>query len=371
MAKQKQQRPTKLIWLIIVVIGVLLSLLQLKESVERDNSDNMNVLISKQSSFIFEPVLPDTEIVLPKDYDEHPDYQNEWWYFNATLVAESGEEFAAQWTLFRLATDDRKARGWRNPQIYMAHVVITSENQRWTAQRIARGGIGQAGVSGQPFRAWIDDWSWQGIGQTPFPGNILAGNDDFQLNLAVRKEGPEFRQGDKGYSKKHDQLPIASHYFNAPFVKVRGTLNLGDKVFKVAGDGWLDREWSTDLFVKEQQGWDWFSFHLDDGRALMVAQYRHENQLPYFFGSIMSSDGTQVVLNRDDIVLNPLSETQLESGKELPLRWQIQIKGHEINLITEPVREEQWLPFLVEYWEGPIRASGSHTAKGFMELVGY
>ncbi|MBL4831309.1 MAG: carotenoid 1,2-hydratase [Aliivibrio sp.] len=371
MANHKQKRSSKIIWLLLVGIAVLFSLLFLRFSVDEVVPDNVSVLLSKQSSFIFEPVLPDNPVELPRDYSIHPEYQHEWWYFNANLISESGETFAVQWTLFRLATDDRETRGWKNPQIYMAHVVITSKDQRWIAQRIARGGIGQAGVSGQPFRSWIDDWAWQGIGRTPFPGNILAGNDEFKLNLAVRKDGPAFLQGDKGYSKKHDLLPIASHYFNVPFIKVRGELYLDGNTFKVSGNGWLDREWSTDLFVKEQQGWDWFSFNLDDGRALMVSQYRHKNQQPYLFGSIMSPDGKYVLLGNEDIVMTPLSESKLENGKRLPLRWQIKIKEQRINLITEPVREEQWLPFLVEYWEGPIIASGSHKAKGFMELVGY
>lgn len=340
-----------------------------KDSNQR--SREVNAVLQKSTTQVFEPVLPSTPLSFPKDFVSHPSYKHEWWYINANVNSADGKEFGIQWTLFRFATADTNESGWQTPQIYMSHVVITSEDNKWAEQRFSRGGIGQAGVRANPFRAWIDNWSWSSPDMQTFPSTLRAASDDFSFQLQMDNSGPIVLQGDKGYSQKHDQLPIASHYFSMPFLKIEGSLVLDDQSFIVKGDAWLDREWGSGMVDQEQQGWDWFSFHLDDGRALMVSQYRHNLQQPYQFGSISTLDGSVIVLTQQDISMTPLQVTQLSNGRLIPLQWVIEIPKYGINLTTEVVRKEQWLPFLIPYWEGPIQAVGSHTARGFMELTGY
>ncbi|MCG7497031.1 carotenoid 1,2-hydratase [Vibrio sp. Of7-15] len=335
------------------------------------HSREVNAVLQKSTTQVFEPVLPGTLLSFPKDFVSHPSYQHEWWYINANVNSADGQEFGIQWTLFRFATADNNDSGWQSPQMYMSHVVITSEDKKWAEQRFARGGIGQAGVRANPFRAWIDNWSWSSPDIQIFPSTLRAASDDFSFQLHMDNAGPIVLQGDKGYSQKHDQLPIASHYFSMPFLKIEGALVLDGQDLTVKGDAWLDREWGSGMVDQEQQGWDWFSFHLDDGRALMVSQYRHNFQQPHKFGSISEPSGSVTVLTHQDIRMTPLQTTKLSNGRLIPLQWMIDIPKYGINLTTQPVRKEQWLPFLIPYWEGPIHAVGSHTAKGFMELTGY
>lgn len=336
-----------------------------------EHSREVSAILQKSENQIFDPVLPSTPISFPKDFVSHPSYQHEWWYINANVNSAGGEEFGIQWTLFRFATADTEDSGWQTPQMYMSHVVITSADKKWSEQRFSRGGIGQAGVRANPFRAWIDNWSWSSSNLQLFPSTLSAASDGFSFQLQMDNLGPIVLQGDQGYSKKHDQLPIASHYFSMPFLKIEGSLVLDGERLTVKGDAWLDREWGSNMMDQEQQGWDWFSFHLDDGRALMVSQYRHNLQQPYRFGSISALDGSVIELTQNDIRMTPLQTTQLSDGRRVPLQWVINIPEYGINLTTQVVRKEQWLPFLIPYWEGPIHAVGSHTAKGFMELTGY
>ena len=52
------------------------------------------------------------------------------------------------------------ADGWSNQKVWMGHAAVTSAAEHLFSETFARGGIGQAGVTVAPFRAWIDDWSF-------------------------------------------------------------------------------------------------------------------------------------------------------------------------------------------------------------------
>ncbi|UJF20127.1 hypothetical protein L0B53_11570 [Vibrio sp. SS-MA-C1-2] len=141
----------------------------------------------------------------------------------------------------------------------------------------------------------------------------------------------------------------------------------------MSGRGWFDREWSSSFLDKSQNGWDWFAFHLDNQQTLMIAQVRDNNSAKshYQFGSLMNIDGTTKPLSSDDIQLNVIRKGDGGENKDVPLEWQIVVKKYGINIVTLPLNDKQWLPFLIPYWEGPISFSGTHTGKGFMELTGY
>lgn len=334
-----------------------------------DRSNSVKTL-TQSKDFVFEPVVKGEPIIFPKDYGEHPEYLAEWWYLTANLTTETGKEIAVQWTLFRMATSDEELSGWKTPQMYMAHAVITAKDKIWATERFARGGIGQAGVRLKPFRAWLDNWSWRAATSEPFPGDLEFSDDNMLARLHIKQDGPIVLQGDKGYSKKHPLLDIASYYYSAPFLDIDGVIELDGQQYKVSGRGWFDREWSSSMLSAKQQGWDWFSIHLEDGSALMVSQLREKGQTPYFIGSRSWPDGRVVKLDNNQIRMKPMHFREV-SGISFPLSWLIEIPSQGLRLQTSVVRRDQWLHFMFPYWEGPINVTGSLNGKGFMELTGY
>ena len=110
----------------------------------------------------FSTPRPDTALVFPRDHGAHPDFRIEWWYLTATLTGEDGQDYGVQWTLFRSALRPETGTpltGWDSPQIWMGHAALTSARFHHVAERLARGGIGQAGIIATPFAAHIDDWT--------------------------------------------------------------------------------------------------------------------------------------------------------------------------------------------------------------------
>ena len=63
--------------------------------------------------------------------------------------------------------------------------------------------------------------------------------------------------------------------------------------------------------------------------------------------------------------------TEEVEGREVPVEWRIEVpsKGAEIGI--EAVYPQSWMDVSVEYWEGPVTATGSHVAEGYLEMTGY
>ncbi|OAJ96221.1 lipocalin-like domain-containing protein [Vibrio bivalvicida] len=362
---------------IVTIIFSAFALIALHEQSDAKNShlprtnEVSSVLVSKPTQ-VFEPVLPDNPVIIPRDFAFHNEYQHGWWHFFANVQDQYGETYGIQWSYFRIASNDSNMSGWLSPQLFVSHIVVSNKDKVWREQRVARGGIGQAGMTSKPFRIWIDNWSWRSLGRTPFPGLLDAQTDTFKVKLKTTTRGPFVIPRERGYAIKHDLLPIASLNLTAPFLVVEGQLALSpSKVLSVKGTGWMSKEWGSGLLAEDQQGWDWFVFHLDDETTLSINRYRHQSQLPYVFGTLATNDGKVTTLNNQDIEIAPIQETVLANGKRLPTRWIINIPDLDISLETQTLNDDLWLPFVLPYWEGPILTTGSHTAQGFMQLTGY
>lgn len=356
----------------VVLAGYLIHDVYFSANSASSSGEIQSVLLPRHHQ-VYEPVLPDKPVILPEDFAFHPEFQHEWLHFFANVKDASGQEYGIQWSYFRIANDDRNTIGWQSPQMYLSHAVISTRDHVWREQRMARGGIGQAGISNQPFRLWIDNWTWRSLGNGPLPGHLSVATDTFALSLQMTAVGSYVLPGDKGYQAKHDLLPVASYNVQAPFVEVHGQLKLdaNAKPVQVEGSAWISKEWGSGLLAEGQQGWDWFVLDLDKRTTLTVSRYRHAMQLPYLFGTLSTTDGKIVTLGEADINITPVYMTALDNGKSLPLQWNISVPSQNINLTTSVLNPNLWLPFALPYWEGPIYSVGTHRAQGFMQLTGY
>lgn len=322
---------------------------------------------------VFEPVLPNYPVRLPADFASRPEFQQEWWKLYAWLKDENGNALSVQWNFLRMAQDERDTLGWQTPQLYFSSMVINGKNIALHDQKIARGGIGQAGFNDQPFRMWIDNWTWRSVSIGPLPGNLNVATDHFALNLQLRQRGPYLLSGEQGYQLKQDLLSLASYQFQQPSIEVHGELILSNEhsAVNVSGRAWISKEWGSELVANEQVRTDSFVIPLNDQQWLSVNRFSHRGAPTYFYGMLHSNDGHSISLSHKDIVLEPLSFSTLSNGKQVPLRWSLKIPKYQISLAIEPLDRDAWHSFLVPYWEGRIKVLGSHNQTGFMQLSGY
>jgi len=317
----------------------------------------------------------DRSLSFPADHAVHPDFRIEWWYLTATLTGEDGAQYGAQWTLFRTATAPGERSGWLSPQLWMGHAAVTSETTHHVAERLARGGTGQAGVSlgdGAPFEAWIDDWQMLSLaapGADPLSRlHLIAKDADFGYALDLSAEGPLVLHGEQGYSVK-SAAGQASHYYSQPFYTVTGQLDLPDGPIKVSGQAWLDREWSSQPLAPDQTGWDWFSLAFDSGDRLMGFRLRDAGG-GFTSGTWIAADGTATPLAPGALDVEPLRTIKV-GGRDVPVEWRLTLPEHGLDLTVSALNPNAWMATSIPYWEGPISITGSHAGRGYLEMTGY
>ncbi|WP_258406715.1 lipocalin-like domain-containing protein [Shewanella alkalitolerans] len=359
---------------------------------------------SDSTSGGYAKVLPGKPLSFPNDHLAHDDFKQEWWYLTANLTTDTGEPLGLQWTQFRIALSPsslespqsagikesptsetpkpdkpkpekpKPETSWATKQLYMAHSAVTTSETHKASERWSRAHPKLAGTKASPLTIALDDWRWQSEGDDLFPATLTVNSDDFSYQLTLSSSAPLQRQGDEGYSIKSADGEVASYYYSQPFIAITGSVTLDGKVHRVSGQGWLDREWSSQFLTRQQQGWDWFALRLDDASTLMLFQLRSQplssQDRPFFSARRMFADGSGRNIASSGIRMKA-TEWQKIDGANYPIAWQIAIPGEQLNLNISPLNPDSLMPLSVRYWEGPIQVSGSHRGQGYMELTGY
>lgn len=306
-----------------------------------------------------------TVMQFPRDHGAHPDYRIEWWYVTANVQGQDGTQYGLQWTLFRNALAPYEALGWQSPQMWMGHAAITTPSAQFTAERLARGGIGQAGVTFAPFQAWVDNWTMAGRDLNRL--NLTASGPNFAYDMALTAKGPLVLHGQAGYSVK-SFAGQASYYYSQPFYDITGTLHLPSGDVSVTGKAWLDHEWSSQPLAADQTGWDWFSLSFESGAKLMGFVLRGDSH--YTSATWIAPDGQATPIPNGAFTANAVGMHRV-SGRDIPVKWHVQLPSHGVDVTVSALNDDAWMATSVPYWEGPVTLSGSHSGSGYLEMTGY
>ncbi|WP_346839952.1 lipocalin-like domain-containing protein [Microbulbifer sp. SAOS-129_SWC] len=317
----------------------------------------------------FQQAAPGMAVHLPQDMGAHPRYRLEWWYLTANLHSVDGQRFGVQWTLFRQGVRPGPYKnaqpGWQRNEIWLAHAALSRPDEHRFASRVARGGTGEAGVTAQPFAAWIDNWQLASGEQDSWKLDLET--DAFSCHLQIRPSRTVVLNGDRGFSAKSANGG-GSMYFSYPLPTITGEVLVGGKRFEVSGQGWFDREWSSQYLQPEQQGWDWMALHLDDGRYLMLFRVRGAED--FYSGTLVAADGTARTLDAGEFTLTPIENRDSRFGK-VPAAWQLQVPTADLDLEIRSWPGDYWNPGALRYWEGPVTVTGSAAGAGYLEMTGY
>lgn len=314
----------------------------------------------------------------PADHGPHPEYALEWWYYTGNLQAADGRQLGYQLTFFRRSltpTEPTRQSQWGTNQAYLAHFAVTdvANNRFYATAEAQRGGaLGLAGATAEPYRVFVNDWSAEGTGDQP---RLRASQANVAIDLQLRSLKPPTLQGERanGLSQKGAEPGNASYYYSLTRMATEGVVTIDGQPIPVTGLSWMDHEFGTSSLGEGQTGWDWFGLHLDDGRDLMWGQLRREDgSIDVGQGSITAADGTVTPFGRDDVQVKALDRWRSpHTGAEYPSRWRITIPQVQMELIVEPLINDQELNVGLTYWEGAVRISGTTTGSGYVELTGY
>jgi predicted secreted hydrolase len=326
----------------------------------------------------------------PADHGPHPEFRNEWWYVTGNLAAKlpegTGRPFGFQLTFFRSAlappaSTAAPGSAWRTSQAWLAHFAVSdlAGGRFHSAERQARGALGLAGARAEPFRVWVGPWELAAVGTASFPAHLAAATDDIALDLTLDPGKPAIAQGDRGLSQKGPEAGNASYYFSLPRLPAHGRITVEGRSYEVAGQAWLDREWSTSALSRGQVGWDWLALQLADGSEIMLYRLRRSDGRPDPFSRAteIRPDGSTRVWPLGEIGFEASGRfASPRSGAIYPDRWRIRIPGSGLDLDVRPALADQELDVGFRYWEGAVRVAGRRagrpvTGVGYVELTGY
>jgi predicted secreted hydrolase len=271
---------------------------------------------------------------------------------------------------------------WPAHTVYFAHLAVTDvAGQTFTyREKAQRGALGLAGAAPDRLQVWVDDWRAEAQGESH---RLLAAADGLGLDFTLTPSKPPVFHGEGGFSRKAAGTDHASQYYSISRLTTQGTLTLNGREFKVQGESWLDREFSTSQLAPHQAGWDWFALHLDDGSDLMLYQLRlQEGGLDSASaGTYIDPQGLALPLHHADFTIKATAHWRSpHTGARYPAAWEISVPSQALTLTLTPTLPDQELQTKastqVTYWEGQVALRGVKnaipvTGLGYAELTGY
>jgi predicted secreted hydrolase len=320
----------------------------------------------------------------PRDHASHPEYKLEWWYYTGNVQTAAGRRFGYQVTFFRIGVDATPSNPsrWAVRDLFMTHLAVSDpQGGRYRFnERLSRAGPGLAGAHASRYEVWNEDWRAQldAVGRHV----IRATDKQNGVELILDEGKPPAVNGINGISQKGAQAGNASHYYSLTRMPTRGTVIVDGEKFDVTGESWMDHEFGTSFLERDQQGWDWLSLQLTDGRELMLYQLRRADgsRDPHSSGTLVDPQGRTTHLSAEEFVMTRSGTTFTgRSGAEYPIAWSVQVPKAQISLdVTTPLRDQELSTAAagIAYWEGMIDVTGTSrnqpiTGRGYLEMTGY
>ncbi len=333
----------------------------------------------------FARALMPRPFAFPADHGPHEAYQTEWWYYTGNLTTAAGQHVGYQLTIFRRGLTPglpgRQSDLGTN-QVYFAHLAFTdvAAGSHTAFERFSRGALGLAGASGDPYRAWLEDWRVESLAADGSAVHLVARSGSQALDLDLRSTKPIVAHGDQGLSPKSATVGNASYYLSYTRLATTGRVTLAaGQTTTVTGDSWFDHEWSTTALGPGAIGWDWFSLQLSDGRELMWYQIRRQDGSlePVSGGTRVAPDGSTERLALGDVTVEVLNHWRSSaSGGVYPSRWHVSVPSAQLSVDIVPWLPDQENRVSFAYWEGAVRITGTSgsvaiAGNGFVEMTGY
>lgn len=351
-------------------------------------------------------------ISLPKDTGKHRLANTEWWYYFAFLEGDKGGKYATMASFFHIG-DFPFCKGH-----YLIFSLIDLKENSYQSYSFADRRLIYNILLRAPFYLFYfpyDKKMWKQylhllIGKLPSPHQMMR-------NACIKSNPTQLLYGESSLSfidetKHHfnvhvvennnildlkfaptkpialigkDGKPNQLYYYSFTQNKVKGYIKKGKTTENVKGRGWFDDQWgyANDLLTKT--GWNWFGLQLEDGRELLINEFRDIKTGKTFspMANLIKPNGEleftrKVVLEPIQYWKSPLTKTSY------PLEWLIKIPDFSMNIKVVPKFKEQEMPILgplQAIWEGACNVSVDENlcnqqikrifGKGFMELVGY
>ncbi|HEX2927303.1 MAG TPA: lipocalin family protein [Ruminiclostridium sp.] len=353
------------------------------------------------------------KISFPEDTGPHVFTDIEWWYYYAFLKGDCGGNYAAMAAFYRAGElpvlkghylifslidlneqasqsfsliDRRLANNilYINLPLYLLQFPCDKNVWKLYGSLIQddlpfpHHWLSHASIEKDPLKLSYGDSSMIFKNDRTGRFNVIAADEAMEASLEFKPAKPFSLIGGNG---KPDKL----YYYSSTRNEVNGCIKKGSSLEHVTGEGWFDHQWGYTGDLLSRTGWNWFGLQLDDGRELLINEFRSIQTGKTFspMANLIEADG-RLRFTRN-LALHPLKFWQSPlTNAVYPLEWNICIPEFGMTVAVSADFSEQEMPVLgplQAIWEGACHISGHETkaiddstsisGKGFLELVGY
>ena len=212
-------------------------------------------------------------------------------------------------------------------------------------------------------------------------GSVLA---EARWSFTLKPAKPHVIFGENGVSRKGDAETAASLYITFPRLQLEGTIDWQGRTLSVSGQAWMDHEISSSQLDEDQEGWDWASVQLDDGREIMMYLMRTSAGTADRWSRLywIDEEGNMTTGSIDQFRWQATDSWLSEkSGARYPQDFRLRTRdpatGEDIQLRLKPVTADQEIVGKIggiNYWEGAcdvLDESGESIGQAYVELAGY
>lgn len=295
------------------------------------------------------------QVSFPLDEGAHRE-DLEWWYYTGHLTDEQGNWYGFEQVFFLMK--------YMGADAIMSHHAITDVTAQVFEYDVAYGPL-EDPLSETGFSFHQNNQSIAGGGGKD---TIRGAAGDYALKLHLEDSRRPVLQHGNGH-QSYD-FGGYTYYYSRPRMQANGTLMVNGEERKVVGNVWFDHQWGA-LNSSTEQGWDWFSMQLEDGRDIMVVSVRGAPGKTLLTGTITDRECHTEELSGDEITIESLSTwTSPKSGCTYPMGWRVTVRDE--TFLVEPVMENQELYHHTKtYWEGASTVTGPSPGRAYVEMTQY
>ena len=327
----------------------------------------------------FYPPVKPRRLSFPRDYGAHPEYRTEWWYLTGWL-GQGPTAMGFQLTFFRSRTQHAPDNPSRlaPTQLLFAHgaVAVATQNVFLHANRAGRLGGALLRAETSDTDVQFEDWHLR-RSQGP-TGEVYAGRfagEGFSVSFDASTAQPALLRGRDGLSSKGPEALQASHYYSRAPLSVKARVTLGKKTQELAGNAWLDHEWSSQLMMPGAVGWDWLGINLLDGGTLMAFQIRNDKADSIYAHVDARDRAGRAAKGWQGLRWQPAGRWRAKSLIDYPIPMDLWVGDERYSLV--PLMLDQEVDARAStggfYWEGAVSLMQGERllGRGYLELTGY
>ena len=324
-------------------------------------------------TFIYFVAVPSKGLIgpieIPADDAFLPEEDIQWWYWTGHLESEDGHKFGFEVVFF--AFDDFII--FKDQLIQGAITDVTNDSFHFD-EHVRYFSLPDQQKDGFNLSSGSDNkiTAVGGNGKDTLHSEI----GDYTLDLQLEEtKKPVLHYGGDPHPYRFGGY---TYYYSRVAMKTTGTITHKDKVYKVSGSSWFDRQYGQ-LNQTVLQGWKWFAIEMDDDHQIMLFNITGKENASESYASITDPQGKTRNLGPEDFTITDLGEWKSpHTGCTYPSGWKINIEDKE--WIVEPMVKDQELrakhTFWVgpEYWEGSNYVNapdGTQIGKAYVELNGF